>query len=78
MIFFHYINTTSLKITLQSCVSYLMTNSSHVSYINHHKQIYVGTHIYYMCSILYDLIITLDFVDITDIVAFNFSHDGHI
>jgi len=55
-----------------------MTNSSHVNYINHHKQIYVGTHIYYMCSILYDLIITLDFVDITDIVAFNFSHDGHI
>ncbi len=53
-----------------------MTNSSHVSCINQHRQIHVGTHIYHMCNILFDLIAMLDFLIIMDIATFDLSHDG--
>jgi hypothetical protein len=38
----------------------------------------MGTHIYHMCNILFDLTIMLDFLVIMDIATFDISHDGHI
>jgi hypothetical protein len=61
-LFFHFINTMSLKITLKSCVSYYMANYSHRSCVNQHKQIHV-------CNILFNLTIMLDFLIITDIAT---------
>jgi len=55
-----------------------MTNSSYVNCISQHRQIHVGTHIYHVCNILFDLVIMLDFLIITDIATFDFRHDGHI
>jgi hypothetical protein len=55
-----------------------MTNSSHVSCRSQHRQIHVATNIYHVCNILFDLTIMLDFLVITDIAIFDFSHDGHI
>jgi hypothetical protein len=55
-----------------------MINSSYASCINQHKQIPIGTHIYHVCNILFDLTIMLDFLIIMDIDTFDISHDGHI
>ncbi len=55
-----------------------MTNSNHVSCISQHRQIHVGTHIYHMCNILFDLTIMLECLVILDIAIFDFSHDEHI
>jgi hypothetical protein len=55
-----------------------MTNFSHVSCINQHKQIHVGTHIYHVCDILSNLTIMLDFLVIMVIVIFYVNHDEHI
>jgi len=59
-------------------VAYFMTNFSHVSCINQHKQIHAGTHIYHVCNILFNLTIMLDFLVIMDIAIFYASHDEHI
>ncbi len=55
-----------------------MINSNHVSCINQHRQIHVGTHIYHMYNILSNLTIMLNFLTITDVATFDLSHDGHI
>jgi predicted nuclease of restriction endonuclease-like (RecB) superfamily len=55
-----------------------MTNSSHVSCINQHKQIYMDTRIYHVCKTLSNLIIMLKFLVIMEITSFDFRHDGHI
>ncbi len=75
---FHFTITTSLKITLYSCVSYFMTNSSHVSCVSQHRQIHLGIHIYHMCNTLFDLTIILNFLLVMDITTFDVSHDGNI
>jgi flagellin-specific chaperone FliS len=59
-------------------MSYFMTNSSQVNCISQNRQIHMGTHIYHMCNILSNLTIMLDFLVITDIATFDFSHDEHI
>jgi hypothetical protein len=48
-----------------------MSNSSHVSCINQHRQIHV-------CNILFDLTIIYLFLVITTIATFDLTHDGHI
>jgi hypothetical protein len=55
-----------------------MTTTNRVSCISQHRQIHVGTHIYHICNILFDLTIMLDFLITMDIATFDFSHDGHI
>jgi hypothetical protein len=55
-----------------------MTNFSHVNCISQHRQIHMGTHIYHVCNMLFDLTIMLDFKIITDIATFDLCHDGHI
>ncbi len=55
-----------------------MTNFSHVNCISQHKQIHVGTCTLHVCDILFDLIIRLDFLVITDIATFDLNHCGHI
>jgi len=52
---------------------YFMTNYSHVGWISQHKQIHVGIHIYHMCNMLFNLIIMLDFLIITNILTFYVS-----
>jgi hypothetical protein len=54
-----------------------MINSSHVIYINQHKQIHMGTRTYHVCNILFNLTIMLDSLIIMDIFTFDLSHDGH-
>jgi hypothetical protein len=56
-------------------MSYFITNFNHVSYINQHRQIHSGTHIYHMCNILSNLIIILNFLVIMNIATFDLSHD---
>ncbi len=55
-----------------------MTNYSHVSCINQHKQIHLGIRIYHVCNTLFDLTIILMFLVIMDITTFDVSHDGNI
>ncbi len=55
-----------------------MINFNHISYINQHKQIHMGTHIYHMCNILSNLIIMLEFLIITNIVNFDVAHERQI
>jgi hypothetical protein len=38
----------------------------------------MGTHIYHVCNILFDLIMMLNFLVITNIATFDFCHDEHI
>ncbi len=55
-----------------------MTKSNYVSCISQHRQIHVGTHIYHVCKILFDLTIMLEFLVIIDIATFDLSYDAHI
>jgi hypothetical protein len=55
-----------------------MTNFSDANCINQNRKIHMGTHIYHMCNILFNLIIMLDFLVIMNIATFNVNHDGHI
>jgi len=55
-----------------------MNTFSHVSCISQYRQVHVGTHIYHVYNILYDLTLMLDFLVITNIATVDLNHDGHI